>query len=362
MFQIFDEYLLALGWNSVFQGAFDAIKEPGDIPARVVSESKGSWTLDSVNGESIGTLAGRFYAPNHDETLYPAVGDWVVFRPIMGESKGVIHAVLPRKSKFSRKTAGDKTEEQVVSANVDTVFIVNGLDGGRNFNLRRIERYLTLSWSSGAQPVIVLNKSDCCPDLSKFIGDVEGIAIGVPIFAVSAKTHSGIESLKAFIEKGKTVAFLGSSGVGKSSLINTLLGFDRQKVNDVRQDDLQGHHTTTRRELIRLPDGGNVIDTPGMREIQLWAGMDDIDVAFADISDLSCDCRFKDCSHQGETGCAVITAVDSGLLSSSRLESYLKMKRELSYTLARETQNAQAIEKGRWKNVAKLRRQINKDR
>ena len=245
---------------------------------------------------------------------------------------------------------------------MDTVLIINGLDGGRNFNLRRIERYLTLAWSSGAQPIIVLNKSDCCQSLDKFIGDVEGIAIGVPIFAVCARTQTGLEDLKTFLGKGKTSAFLGSSGVGKSSMRNALLGFDKQIVNDVRLDDRQGHHTTTRRELIKLPGGGNVIDTPGMREIQLWAGMDGIGGAFPDISDLACDCRFNDCSHQTEIGCAVTAAVDAGTLSMSRLDSYLKMKRELTFTLAREAQGAQSVEKARWKTIAKLQKQINQDR
>ena len=292
------------------------------------------------------------------ENQYPAVGDWVVIRPLVKEHKGTIHAILPRKSKFSRKVAGERTKEQVVSTNVDTVFIVSSLDGGRNFNLRRIERYLTLAWSSGATPVIVLNKVDLCPDVDVFIRTVEAIAPGVSIHAVSAKEQIGLDELRKYLAIGNTVAFLGSSGVGKSALINALLGVEKQEIGEVRDSDRMGRHTTTRRELIFLPDGGMVIDTPGMREIQMWAGDDDLVGTFYDIETLAKRCRFSDCSHNTESGCAVRTAIDHGDLDPARLESYRKLQNELSYLASREEHSTRLHEKAKWKKISQWSKEL----
>jgi len=346
------------GWSPFFQDHFQGLKIPGTIPARVVSESRGSFRVYSRHGELTARISGKMQYRAGEEKQYPAVGDWVAVRPLLNERKGIIHAVLPRKSKFSRKVAGERTEEQVVSANVDTVFIVSGLDGGRNLNLRRIERYLTLAWSSGATPVIVLNKVDLCPDAGPYIRSVEGIAPGISVHPVSAKKRIGLDALRNYLARGNTAAFLGSSGVGKSALINALLGVEKQQTGEVRGDDRMGRHTTTKRELILIPGGGMVIDTPGMREIQLWAGEEDLQGTFHDIEALAKLCRFSDCSHNVESGCAVIEAVNRGELDPARLESYRKLQNELKYLASREENGARLYEKLKWKKIAKWSKEL----
>ncbi len=352
------QLLEQLGWDSFFQKHFQILKMPGSVPARVISESKGSYQVYSQYGELTARISGKMRYHAGAENPYPAVGDWVIVRPLVDEQKGTIHAVLPRKSRFSRKVAGERTEEQVVSANVDTVFIVSGLDGGRNFNLRRTERYLTLAWSSGATPVIVLNKVDLCPDVDLCTRNVEVIAPGISIHPVSAKERTGLDALRNYLLKGKTIAFLGSSGVGKSALINALLGVERQDTGEVREDDRMGRHTTTKRELILLPGGGTVIDTPGMREIQMWAGEDDLQVAFSDIEMLARGCRFSDCSHNVESGCGVRAAINHGDLDPARLESYRKLQKELNYLASREEQSTRLYEKLKYKKIAKWSKEL----
>jgi len=283
---------------------------------------------------------------------YPAVGDWVVVKPQPNGQKGVIQAILPRKSKFSRKVAGARTEEQVVAANVDTVFIVSGLDGGRNFNLRRIERYTTLAWNSGAAPVAVLNKMDLCLDTEGYIRSIKPVAQGVPIHTVSATERIGLDALRGYLTRGKTAAFLGPSGVGKSTIINALLGVERQETGEIRESDRRGRHITTSRELILLPSGGAVIDTPGMREIQLWASEDDLREAFQDIETLAKKCCFNDCQHYTEPGCAVKAAIQCGVLDAARLESYHKLQSELRYLVARGNHSTRLEERAKWKKIS----------
>lgn len=347
-----------LGWNQFFQEHFQSLAILGSAPARVISESKGSFQVYSEYGEMAARVSGRMRYRVGGKEQYPAVGDWVAVKPLVGERKGIIQAVLPRRSKFSRKVAGERTEEQIVSANIDVVFIVSGLDGGRNFNLRRIERYLTLAWSSGAAPVIILNKVDLCKDVDMYIQSVESIAPGTPIHAVSARQKLGLATLKNYLTKGHTAAFLGSSGVGKSAIINALLGTEKQETGEVREEDRMGRHTTTRRELILLPGGGIVIDTPGMREIQLWAGEDDLQGAFQDIEVLAKQCHFKDCSHGSESGCAVREAIHQGMLDLARLESYRKLQNEMKYLASREEHNTRLYEKLKWKKVAKWSKEL----
>ncbi len=347
-----------LGWNSFFQEHFQTLKISDSVPARIVSESKSSFQVYSQNGELTARISGKMRYRAGEEKLYPAVGDWVVVKPLTNEHKGIIHAVLPRKSKFSRKVAGERTEEQIVSANIDTVFIVSGLDGGRNLNLRRIERYLTLAWNSGATPVIVLNKVDLCPDVDTYIRSVEDIAPGISVHPVSARKRIGLDALRNYLTRGNTAAFLGSSGVGKSALINALLGVEKQETGDVREDDRMGRHTTTKRELILLPSGGIVIDTPGMREIQMWAGEEDLQGAFNDIEMLAKRCRFSDCSHNAESSCAVRAAVDRGELDPARLESFRKLQNELIYLASREEHSTRLYEKLKNKKIAKWLKEL----
>ena len=347
-----------LGWNLFFQKHFQTVGIPDSVPARVITESKGSFQVYSQYGELTTRISGKMRYHAGEEKQYPTVGDWVVVKPLINEHKGIIHAVLPRKSKFSRKVAGERTEEQIVSANIDSVFIVSGLDGGRNFNLRRIERYLTLTWSSGATPVIVLNKVDLCPDIDSYVRSVEGIAPGISIHPVSAKEQIGLDAIKNYLTKGNTAALLGSSGVGKSALINSLFGVEKQETGEVREDDRMGRHTTTKRELILLPSGGIVIDTPGMREIQMWAGEEDLHGAFHEIEMLAKGCRFSDCSHNVELGCAVRAAIHRDDLDPARLESYRKLQKELNYLASREEQSTRLYEKLKYKKIAKWAKEL----
>ncbi len=354
------QYLEELGWNLFFQKHFQMLKIPGSVPARISSESKSLYRVYSQYGELTVKISGKLRYRVGIESPHPAVGDWVVIKPRINEKTGIIHSILPRKSNFSRKVAGERTQEQVVASNIDTVFIVSGLDGGRNFNLRRIERYLTLAWNSGASPVVVLNKMDLCPDIGPYVQKVEAIATDIPIHSVSAKERIGLDALRKYLTKGNTAAFLGSSGVGKSALINSLLGADRQETREVREDDRMGRHTTTRRELILLPGGGVVIDTPGMRELQMWVGEDDLQDTFYDIAILSQRCRFQDCTHNTEPDCAVRDAVATGALDSARLESYRKLKNELSYLALREEHGTRLQEKAKWKKISQWSKEMRK--
>ncbi len=325
--------LQSLGWKHFFQQQLDP--EDDLVPARVSRQDLNRYHLLSENGPLIGILPGRIRKEIASKAELPTVGDWVLVTPADASdpTQVVIQKTLDRASKFSRKEAGEKFDEQVVAANIDMVFIVTGLD--ENFNAARIERYLVLTWNSGALPVIVLNKTDLCSDLDEKMAEVEEISRGTPIYAISALNNSGLENLKNYIEPGCTAAVLGSSGVGKSTIINNILGFDHFKTGEVRQTDSKGRHTTTHRELCLLDNGGLVIDTPGMREIQIWADEDTMTATFEDVEAFIGHCKFTDCQHQTEPGCALQRALTDGKLEPERLQSYQKFKLEMSEFNAR---------------------------
>jgi ribosome biogenesis GTPase len=293
-----------------------------------------------------------------DAERKPAVGDWVAVRLLDGEDRAVIVEVLPRRTKFVRKQAGVQTAAQVVAANVDVVFVVSGLD--QDLNPRRIERYLTLGWESGAFPVVVLTKSDLCDDVEGALDRLTPVTQGIDVHVASAVTGEGVEDLRVHLEGGRTAAFVGSSGVGKSSLINALADEELQEIAGVRADG-KGRHTTTRRELISLPSGGVVLDTPGMRELQLWDSSEGIEGTFEEITSLMSMCKFSNCSHTSEPGCAVLEALRSGEISAERLESYRKLQRELSRLERKQNKAAESAEKRKWKQQSKQIRSRQKD-
>ncbi len=352
--------LIDFGWDANWRKQFERFLDGGFCAARVMCEHREAYDVWSEAGEMRAEISGRFRHQHAVRSEWPAVGDWVALSARPESGAGIIHDVLPRRSWFSRKAAGDRCEEQVVAANVDVVFLVSGMDG--DFNVRRVERYLTMAWESGARPVIVLNKADVCADAGGCVAEVEAVAFGAPVVVTSASTGRGLDELRAFLPEGKTGAFLGSSGVGKSSLVNALLGVSRQAIRAVREDDSRGRHTTTTRDLILLPGGGLVLDTPGMRELQLWTDDEGLAHSFADVEALAGQCRFGDCTHSGEPGCAVQAALDSGELKQDRYRSYKKMQREIRYFTLRKDQSARLIEKTRWKRIAREIRRIEKDK
>lgn len=333
--QLFD-----LGWSAFFEDAFEPYNRDGLVPARVAVRHHGPCVLLTERGTLGGIPAGRL---REDEL--PAVGDWVAARPLTGERKALIEAVLPRRTAFTRKEAWRRTAEQVVAANVDTVFLVSAL--GHDLNLRRLERYLTAAWESGAEPVIVLTKVDLYPDdVASALADVGAIGFGVPAHAVSGVTGERLDALDAYLARGRTVALLGSSGVGKSTLVNRLAGREVLATREVRADG-RGRHTTSHRELVPLPRGGLLLDTPGMRELQVWAGEESLDTAFDDVAALAAACRFADCSHDREPGCAVRAALEDGTLASGRWEGYSKLQRELRALAVRQDARLRADERRR---------------
>lgn len=317
-----------LGWSEHFARAAAGHLAAGLEPARVVSEHKHAYELVSAAGELTGEVLGRLLKGGARAAL-PTVGDWVMIeRRGAARDHASIHMVLPRRTCFSRRAAGEKVEEQVVAANIDTVFLVNGLDA--DFNPRRIERYLALARGSGAEPVILLNKADLCTDAAARVAGIRALAGGAVVLALSATRREGIEALAPWLGRGRTIALLGSSGVGKSTLVNALLGEERQETRAVRAHDHRGKHTTTRRELIPLPSGALLVDTPGMRELQLWDNArEGLAAAFPDVLELAAACRFRDCRHEAEPGCAVRAAVARGDLEPARFASYAKLRAEL---------------------------------
>ncbi len=322
-------FLKELGWNSYFEAMWQEHEGVGWLQARVLSQQRGLWRIAGDFGECWSAPSGKMRAAGEIGGDWPAVGDWVAVDVLTGEQPAIIHAVLPRRSQFVRKVAGKRVEQQVIAANVDIAVIVAALDG--DFNLRRLERYLAPCWESGAWPILVLNKADECSDVAARAAEARRIAMEAPVFVLSARTGQGIEALDSFLARGQTVVLLGSSGVGKSTLVNRLLGRDLQAVQPVREKDSRGRHTTTSRELFLLPSGALVIDTPGLRELQLWDAADGVAQTFADIDELAAKCRFRDCRHEGEPGCAVQAALLAGSLDEARLENRRKLEREQEF-------------------------------
>lgn len=349
-----------LGWTARFAEAFAAVAAPGLEPARVSLEHTHIYRVLTPAGERLARVAGRLRYGATERADFPAVGDWVALETPAAGGDARIRAVLPRSSRFSRRAAGNPTEEQVVAANVDVVFLVSGLDG--DFNLRRIERYLVTAWESGATPVILLNKSDLVDDADAFANQVAALAQGVPVHAISATRLASIDRVRDYLGHGRTAALLGSSGVGKSSIANALLGEARLRTHDVRASDSRGRHTTTGRQLVLIPGGGILIDTPGMRELQLWETGEAAAGAFADVDALAEECRFRDCRHATEPGCAVLAAVAAGMLPAARLDSFRKLQDEQAHQ-ARQQDERGRIETRRIGRIgAKALRQVLKDK
>jgi ribosome biogenesis GTPase len=315
-------HLESLGWDESYADAFRPYESDGLAPARVAVEHRTEYVVYSEHGELRAELAGKL---RHTDE-HPAVGDWVAVATRADEGRATIQALLPRRTAFVRKVAWAETKPQVVAANVDVVFVVCGLD--MNYNVRRVERYLTLAWESGAQPVVLLTKADLCDDVDSHVYEVESVAYGVPVHAVSAPQGDGVETVRGYVPGGRTAALLGSSGVGKSTLVNALLGEELLATQEIREDG-RGRHTTTHRQLVPLPDGGLVLDTPGMRELQLWDADSGLEAAFGDLESLAAECRFADCTHGTEPECAVRAALAAGTLDVERYESWRKLQREL---------------------------------
>ena len=339
-----------LGWNPFFAEAFVQYEGKDLIPGRVVVIHKDGYIIHTEQGEFKASAAGKMRYESSMPSEMPVVGDWVAVRTRQEENSAVIHAVLPRKTKLSRKVAGEETEEQILASNLDIAFWVTSLN--LELNLRRIERFLTAVWDGGAVPVIILNKADLCDNTDEKTLQVESIAPGVTVIVTSALEGDGISEIGKYLSHGKTAAFLGSSGVGKSTIINKLVGRDVMKVSEIRDFDDKGRHTTSVRQMLMLENGGLVIDTPGIRELQLWDTDGSADT-FEDLEVVALGCRFSDCTHENEPGCAVKKAVEEGIIDVNRYGNYIKMKKELGWIDRKIDRKAQLEEKKHHKILSK---------
>jgi ribosome biogenesis GTPase len=347
------ENLEGLGWDEGWAMALAPHLDDARRPARVAAEHRGLYELLDPPRVLRGRAARRMEREGGGGAR-PVVGDWIAYRPAQNDGGVLIEAVLPRRTTLSRREPGAQEVEQVLAANVDLVFLIAGLD--HDFNLRRMERALVLVWESGARPVVLLNKADACGEVAQRCHEMESVCPGVPVHPISALHGSGLDGLRARLGHGRTAVLIGSSGAGKSTLANRLLGDERLATQPVRPDDSRGRHTTTHRSLLALPGGGVLIDTPGLRELQLWAPETALDAAFSDIEALACGCRFRDCRHEGEPGCAVTEAAAAGTLDAARLASYRKLQRELEHHTRRVDAQARLEQRRKWKAIHKQAR------
>jgi ribosome biogenesis GTPase len=346
------ETLKRWGWNDDWAGRFARLGDAQCIPGRVSVEHRGLYHYYGPNGEGIASVSGRLRHHAATRADFPAVGDWVVLRASADAGPAVIEAVLERTNKLSRKAAGESGDEQLLAANLDVLFLVTSLN--LDLNASRLERFLAAAALSKCEPVVLLTKSDLCDSPTATIADLQARLGDVPVHVLSAFTGIGLDALTPYLSGGQTAAMLGSSGVGKSTLLNRLLGRERQEVSPVRADDDRGRHTTTRRELVSLPMGGLLIDSPGIRELQLWAEGTDVEAAFHDINQFAEDCPFTDCSHVHEPRCAVLQALAEGRLDQARYNSFLKLRRELAYEEVRTGGRAARDRKAQEKRIHRV--------
>jgi ribosome biogenesis GTPase / thiamine phosphate phosphatase len=348
-----------LGWRDFFNEAFKKHKNTGFTAGRIAIENRDNYRVLTPLGEMHGEVTGKFLYGSDEKGRFPKVGDWVLLTVLAEEQKSLIHEILPRRTYISRKVAGNIIEEQVMATNLDYLFIVYGMDHPINF--KKIERYIAMALIGGCTPIVILNKADLIDvdsfeiiDLKKRLGDNS-------VIFTSAKNQIGFDELKALIKSGKTIAFSGPSGAGKSSLINCLLGTEIQFTREVREKDRRGRHTTTKREMIMMPGGGILIDTPGIRELYLWDSEEGLEDTFQDIHDLIENCHFSDCRHETEKGCAVIEAVESGTISEERHKNYLKLLKEQEFLEQKQNQQLQSNRKQKWKEINKSMRKFYKN-
>ena len=341
--------ILRWGWNEYCKAVWQSAERDSVVPARVVAQGRGVWRVAGDFGDCLAEAAGKLRLAREEGADWPAVGDWVAVDLRNQGAATTIHEVLPRQSQFVRKMAGKKIAEQVIAANVDLALLVSALD--RDFNLRRVERYLAQCWESGAKPAIVLNKADACEETQEKLQEMERVARGAPVCVISAKTGRGFDELEKQLARGKTIVLLGSSGVGKSTILNRLMGHVVQEVQEVREADSRGRHTTTARQIFVLPGGALLLDTPGLRELQLWDAGEGISQTFSDMETLAAQCRFADCGHEVEPGCAVQAAIAAGTVDRERFENWRKLQREMEFIQRKIDPQARQNEKQRIKQL-----------